>query len=115
VDRDKTRYLQSFLASERKGRILEETLDRMLLFYEQRKPRRFALLGPDTLKWAVESIPQSDLGKMVELEQVQLVRPSRPNTDGFVVQDPAMNLTLFYSRAPSYGAKYMSSLTDRRK
>jgi hypothetical protein len=118
VDPGKARYLQSFLASDSKGRIVEKALDVMLLFYEQRKSRRFELLGPDTLKWAIDSIPQSDLGKMVVLEQVHLVRPLRPNTDiyacNFGVQDPATNLTLFYSRAPSYGIKYMSSLTDTK-
>jgi hypothetical protein len=92
ADLGKAQYLQSFLASERKGRVLEEALDIMLLFYEQRKSRRFALLGPDSLKWAVESIPQSDRGKMVVLEQVHFFRPLNS-----VVKDPATNLTLFAS------------------
>jgi hypothetical protein len=95
VDLGKTRYLRSFLASERKGRILEEALDIMLLFYEQRKSRRFALLGSDSLKWAAESIPQSDRGKMKVLEQVHFFRPLNS-----VVKDAATNLTLFSSQVP---------------
>jgi hypothetical protein len=116
ADPGKTRYLQSFLASDPKGRIVEKALDAILLFYEQQKSRRFEFLGPDSLKWAIESIPQSDLGEMVVLEQVHLIRPLKTDTEccNFEVQDSATNQTIFYSHAPSYGTKYMSSLTDKK-
>jgi hypothetical protein len=112
ADPDKTRYLQSFLASDPKGRIVAKALDVILLFYEQRKSRRVGLLGPDTLKSAIESIPQSDRGKMVVLEEVHLVRPLKPDTEccNFVVQDPVTTQTLFYSRVSGYG----SNLTDSK-
>jgi hypothetical protein len=74
--------------------------------------RRVGLLGPDTLKLAIESIPQSDRGNMVVLEEVHLVRPLIPATEccNFVVQDPATNQILFHSRVSGYG----SNLTDNK-
>jgi hypothetical protein len=103
ADPDKTRYLQSFLASDPKGRIVAKALDVILLFYERRKLRRVGLLEPDTLKLAIESIPQSDRGKIVVLEEVHLIRPLNTECCNFVVQDPATNQTLFYSRVSGYG------------
>jgi hypothetical protein len=58
---DKTRYFQSFLASERRGRgILEAALDKMLLFYKIKMVRTGKLLGPDTLKRAFNSVTISE-------------------------------------------------------
>jgi len=109
---DKTRYFQSFLASEKGGRIMGEALDEMLLFYEDRKTRRKTLIGPNTLKWAVESVPILERGRMVILEEVQLTdsdTPLRPNAVGcccnLVVQEPVTNRTLFYSRVVDAGYK----------
>jgi hypothetical protein len=113
---DNTRYFQSFLASERKGRILEEALDEMLLFYEDKKMRTIALIGPDTLNWAIRSVPVSEQGKVTLLKETETIlnerdAPLRPNAVGcccnFVVQDPATNQTLFYSRIVGFGYKCM--------
>jgi hypothetical protein len=67
------------------------------------------LLGPDTLKVAIESIPQSDWGKMLVLEEVHLIRPLKNDTEccNFVVQT---NQTLFKSRVSGDG----STLTDNK-
>jgi mannosyltransferase OCH1-like enzyme len=116
MEPDKTRYFQSFLASERNGRILEEALDAMLLFYMNKKTRIMALLGPDTLNWAIRSVPVSEQGKIVLLKETEAIQnasdtPVRPNAVGcccnFVVQDPATNRTLFYSRVVGGGNKCM--------
>jgi mannosyltransferase OCH1-like enzyme len=71
IDPKKSRYFQSFVASEQKGRILDEALKQMLLFYENRKPRVKALLGPDTMLWAFESLLPSERGETVILEEVE--------------------------------------------
>jgi mannosyltransferase OCH1-like enzyme len=113
---DETRYFQSFLASERNGRILEEALDAMLLFYMNKKTRIMALIGPDTLNWAIRSVPVSEQGKIVLLKEAEAIHdapdtPLRRNAVGcccnFVVQDPATNQTLFYSRVVGGGNKCM--------
>jgi mannosyltransferase OCH1-like enzyme len=114
-------YFQSFLASERKGRILEEALDAMLLFYMNKTTRIMALIGPDTLNLAIRNVPVSEQGKIVLLKETELKEtgailnepdaPLRPNAVGcccnFVVQDPATNQTLFYSRIVGGGHKCM--------
>jgi hypothetical protein len=109
-------YFQSFLASERKGRILEEALDAMLLFYMNKTSRFNALIGPDTLNWAIRSVPVSERGKIVSLKEIEVIlnepgAPPRPNAVGcccnFVVQDPATTRTHFYSRIVGGGDKCM--------
>jgi mannosyltransferase OCH1-like enzyme len=113
---DKTSYFQSFLASEQNGRILEEALDAMLLFYMNKKTRIMALIGPDTLSSAIRSVPVSEQGNIVLLKEAEAIPnepeiPLRPNAVGcccnFVVQDAATNQTLFYSRVVGGGNKCM--------
>jgi hypothetical protein len=112
TDPRKARYFQSFVASEQKGRILGEALEEMLVFYKTRRPRVKALLGPDTLKWAVETLQPSERGEMVILEEVEV--PSNQSESllrrdalgcccNFLVRQPAMNETLFYSRIVGAG------------
>jgi mannosyltransferase OCH1-like enzyme len=103
---DKTRYFQSFLASERRGGILEVALDEMLLFYETKMIRTGKLLGPDTLKIAFNSVAISERGSTMFLEEVQFPEDEaaglRDNGVGcccnFGVQDPATNTRKFFSR-----------------
>jgi mannosyltransferase OCH1-like enzyme len=73
IDPKKSRYFQSFLASEQNGRVIDEALNEMLLFYENQKLRPKSFLGPDTLFWALESVPPSELGDTVILEEVFFV------------------------------------------
>jgi mannosyltransferase OCH1-like enzyme len=112
----KKRFFQSFLASEPKGRILEEALDEMLLFYVEKKIRHKSLIGPETLTWAVKSVPVSERGETVILQEIELKlneqgAPLRPNGVGsscnFVVHNPATTRTLFYSRIVGGGDKCM--------
>jgi hypothetical protein len=103
---DKTRYYQSFLASEQNGRILEEALDEMLLFYETKAVRTGKLLGCDTLKTAFDSVAISERGRTIILEEVQFAEDEaaklRDNGVGcccnFGVKDPETNITKFFSR-----------------
>ena len=108
VDPLRTRYFQSFLASEKKGRVIEEGLNEMLLFYEDKKLRTKSLIGPDTLKWAFDSIPPSELGETVLLEEIAYsledseISSRRREAVGsccrFKVQERVSNVTMFYSR-----------------
>jgi hypothetical protein len=114
VDPIGIRYFQSFLASEQKGQVIEEALDEMLLFYEIQKSRSNSYIGPDTLMWAFESIPPSELGETVILEEIDFSleedaeMPSR-RREGvgcccrYKVQEPASNVTMFYSRIVGAG------------
>jgi hypothetical protein len=108
---DKTRYFQSFLASERRGRILEEALDQLLLFYETKAVRTGKLLGCDTLKFAFDSVAISERGRTIILDEVQFSEDEaselRDNGVGcccnFGVQDPETNTTKFFSRVVGGG------------
>jgi hypothetical protein len=110
---DTKRYFQSFLVSEKGGRLLEESLDEMLIFYEKRKTRKDILLGPDTLKWAVESVPMGDRGEMVFLLEEDVILEEgtdsllRRGGIGFgceyVVTDPVTKERIFYSRIVGAG------------
>ena len=103
---DKTRYFQSFLASERRGRILEEALDELLLFYETKAVRTGKLRGCDALKVAFDSVALSERGRTIFLDEVQLSEDEaselRDNGVGcccnFGVQDPETRTTKFFSR-----------------
>jgi mannosyltransferase OCH1-like enzyme len=112
----KRRFFQSFLASEPKGRVLEEALDEMLVFYENKTTRKGVFLGPYTLKCAFESVPTFERGETVILQEMELElkesdTPLRPNAVGcccnFAVQGPAANVTFFYSRIVGGGGKCM--------
>jgi hypothetical protein len=116
MDPSGIRYFQSFLASERKGRVIEEALDEMLLFYQNQKLRTKSLIGPDTLNWAIESVSPSELGEMVILEEASFVLEdaelqSRREAVGpscnFKVQEPVSNKTIFYSRVVGGGNSCM--------
>lgn len=106
------RFFQSFIASEKKGRVMEEALDEMLLFYEAQKSRTKMLLGCDTLKTAFESVAPSECGKAVFLEEVRFslpdaTSPVRRNGVGcccdLSVQDQETHEVLFYSRVVGVG------------
>ena len=112
IDPPKVRYFQSFLASEQKGRILEEGLDEMLLFYENRKTRTKSFIGPDTLKWATDAVAPSEQGEIVILEEVTFLLANaetqeRRDSVGccchFKVQAPDTKENIFYSRAVGAG------------
>jgi hypothetical protein len=62
---DDQKFFQSFLASDPKNRILGQALDEMLVYYRKQKTRRPThLLGPETLKWSFDSIPDDERGKV---------------------------------------------------
>jgi len=116
MDPSRVRYFQSFLASERRGRMMDEALNEMLAFYENRKTRLGALLGPDTLKWAVESVPHSERGQMVILEETAfhlnesesaLRREAVGCCCGNLVRLPTTKQTIFYSRIVGGGKSCM--------
>jgi hypothetical protein len=116
VDPSKSRYFQSFLASEKKGRVIDEALNEILLFYENQKLRTKSFMGPDTLKWAFDSIPPSELGETVILEEDTFILAdaelqSRREAVGcccnYKVQEPVSNVTIFYSRIVGGGSKCM--------
>jgi hypothetical protein len=101
-------FFQSFLASEMKGRVIGEALDEMLLYYENQKIRRGGQMGVDTMKWAFNSIPPSELGETAILEEIQY-SPENPEISKrrrdaigccchFKVQEPLSKVTMFYSR-----------------
>jgi hypothetical protein len=114
VDPIGVRYFQSFLASEQKGRVIEEALDEMLLFYEMQKSRSYSYIGPDTLMWAYEAVAPSELGEAVILEEIDFrldedaEMPSR-RREGvgcccrYKVQEPVSTVTMFYSRIVGAG------------
>jgi hypothetical protein len=111
---DGTDFFQSFLASEKEGRLMGEALDQMLIFYEKSKTRKDMLLGPATLKWAYESVPIGERGETVILQEERAILDvktdalSRVEGVGFgcdyVVMDPATNERIFYSRIVGAGA-----------
>ena len=100
------RLFQSFIASEKEGRVLKKALSEMLLFYEKKRPRQGSLLGPDTMRWAFESVPVSERGRCVFLEEAQFplkeaATPERRNAVGlcnFAVRDLHTDRHVFYSR-----------------
>jgi hypothetical protein len=102
-------FFQSFLASEMKGRVIGEALDEMLLFYESQKLRRGGQMGVDTMMWAYDSIPPSELGETAVLEEIQYspennseISVRRREAVGccchFKVHEPVSDVTMFYSR-----------------
>jgi hypothetical protein len=109
-DLGKKAFFQSFLASEMKGRVMGEALEEMLIFYEEKKSRLDILLGPATLKWALDSIPPSELGgETAVLEEIDYslennseISSRRREAVGCCchvkVQEPVSNVTMFYSR-----------------
>jgi hypothetical protein len=109
---DKTRYFQSFLESEKRGRILEGALDEMLLFYESKRVRTGKLLGPETLKLAFNSVAISERETAIFLEEVEISDDNaaglRDNGVGcccnFGVQDPATNTRLSFPRVVGGGS-----------
>jgi hypothetical protein len=104
----KNGFFQSFLASEKEGRIMGETLDELLIFYQDRKSRIDILLGVATLKWAFNSLPQSELGETVLLAEIGYsledseISSRRREAVGccchYKVQERVSNVTIFYSR-----------------
>ena len=107
MDTSKTRYFQSFLITEKQGRLIREALDEMVLFYENKKNRVQALLGPLTLKWAVDSVPRSDRGEIVIMQEEQSDIPLRGDAVGggcdTYVPDPETHEVLFNSRVVGAG------------
>jgi hypothetical protein len=89
---NKTRYYQSFLASEQNGRILEEALDEMLLFYETKAVRTGKLLGCDTLKTAFDSVAISERGRIIILEEVQFAEDEAAKSCEITALDAAATL-----------------------
>jgi hypothetical protein len=115
---DDPKFFQSFLASDPKNRILGQALEEMLVYYRKQTTRRPThLLGPETLKWAFDSIPADERGKVRLLKELDydadsIVLPmSRRNAVGcccnYLVQDPEMGKTLFYSRIVGTPGKCM--------
>jgi hypothetical protein len=113
------------LASEQKGRILEEGLDEMLLFYENRKTRTKSFIGPDTLKWATDAVAPSEQGEIVILEEVTFLladaeTQERRDSVGccchFKVQNPDTKENIFYSRAVGAGGScFLRNSTEGRE
>ena len=117
IEETKTMYFQSFLATTRHSPILARALDEMLLYYENRILRTDSLLGPETLKWAVDSLPQSEQdGEMIVLEEISFnvseSKPLRREAVGtschFKVVTPGTTNILFYSRAVDANYKCVS-------
>jgi hypothetical protein len=106
-------FFQSFLASEKEGRLMGEALDQILIFYENKKVRKGVLLGPKTLKWAYESVPILERGETAILQEESAVLDLKVDAllrvegVGFgcnmVVMDPSTNERLFYSRIVGAG------------
>ena len=117
IEETKIMYFQSFMATTRHSPILKRALHEMLLFYEDRILRTYSLMGPETLKWAVESLSQSELdGDMVVLEEVAFnvseSDPVRREAVGawcnYKVSTPGTNDTLFHSRIVNASFKCVS-------
>jgi mannosyltransferase OCH1-like enzyme len=113
---DTSSFFQSFMASEKEGRVLEEALDEMLLFYENLKIRTESFIGPNTLGWAFESVAPSERGETVILEEGRFSLEdaelqSRREAVGcccqYEVLEPAKNRTIFYSRIVGAGPNCM--------
>jgi hypothetical protein len=119
---EKTRYFQSFLVSEPQGPILKKSLSRMLLFYENRISRQGVLLGPDTMKWAFESVPMSERGETVFLEEHAYPRTQAESFErreavgcccDFGVRDSDTKEQVFYSRIVGAGPACMPGGTPQ--
>jgi hypothetical protein len=113
---ERTRYFQSFLVSEPQSRIMKKALSRMLLFYESHMTRKGVLLGPDTMKTAFESVPISDRGQAVFLDEhayprAQVESLARREAVGcccdFGVRDSNTKEQFFYSRIVGAGPSCM--------
>jgi hypothetical protein len=115
---DDEKFFQSFLASDPKNRILGQALEEMLLYYRRQNTRRPThLLGPETLKWAFDSIPEDERGKVRLLKELDYdadstaLPLSRRNAVGcccnYLVQDPERGQTHFYSRIVGTPGKCM--------
>jgi hypothetical protein len=110
---DPSGFFQSFLASEKGGRIMMEALDELLIFYENKKTRKDILLGPETLKWAFDSVPMRDRGETVLFQEEGAILDDKTDSllrregVGFgcdmVVTDPATKERMFYSRIVGAG------------
>jgi hypothetical protein len=118
------RFFQSFMASEKEGRIMEEALIEMLLFYENLKIRTESFIGPDTLKWAFESVAPSELGETVLLDEARFALEdaevqSRREAVGcccqYEVLETASNVTIFYSRIVGAGPSCMDPSSPEGK
>jgi hypothetical protein len=106
-------YFQSFLASEKGGRLMKEALDEMLIFYETKKSRNDILLGPMTLLWAFESVPLWDRGETVILQETKFIFNNETDSllrrEGvgfgcdYLVHDPVTKERFFYSRIVGAG------------
>jgi mannosyltransferase OCH1-like enzyme len=106
-------FFQSFLASEKEGRLMREALDQLLIFYEMRKSRKGILLGVATLKWAYECVPIRERGETAIMQEEQVVLDVKTDAllrvEGvgfgceYVVRDPSTNERIFYSRIVGAG------------
>jgi hypothetical protein len=114
------RYFQSFLVSEPQSRIMEKSLSRMLHFYENHISREGVLLGPDVMKWAFDSVPISDRGQAVFLEEHEYPRDQIESLErreavgcccNFGVRDSNTKQRFFYSRIVGAGRSCMPSGT----
>jgi hypothetical protein len=110
------RYFQSFLISEPRSLILKKSLSRMLHFYENHLSRQDILLGPDTMKWAFDSVPISDRGQAIFLEEHEYSRDQmkaleRKEAVGcccdWGVRDANTKEQFFYSRIVGAGPSCM--------
>lgn len=119
---DEKHFFQSFIASEREGRVLKKSLSEMLLFYETKRARTHVLLGPDTLKWSYDMVPPSVRGETVILKEAvfsvgAIVSQERRDGVGCCcqngVQDPNSNEQLFYSHMVGGGASCMPGGSPR--
>jgi hypothetical protein len=99
-------FVQSFIASEKEGRIIKKTLSEMLLYYEK-KQSRMQVMGPSTMKWAFDLVPISERGETVFLEETPFRRDlvaslERQEAIGcccdWGVRDPKTKQQFFYSR-----------------
>jgi hypothetical protein len=99
-------FVQSFIASEKEGRVIKKTLSEMLLFYEK-KQNRMQLMGPSTMKWAFDLVPISERGETAFLEETTFRRDQVESLErqeavgcccDLGVRDPKTKQQLFYSR-----------------
>jgi hypothetical protein len=101
-----TQFVQSFIGSEKEGRIIMRTLSEMLLYYEKKQSRK-QLMGPSTMKWAFDLIPISERGETVLLEETTFSRGQVESLErqeavgcccDLGVRDPKTKQHVFYSR-----------------
>jgi hypothetical protein len=116
-------FAQSFIASEKEGRILKKALSEMLLYYEN-KQSRAQLMGPSTLKWAFDLVPISDRGETVILEEMALRRDEVESLErreavgcccDLGVRDPKTKQHVFYSRIVGAGPACMPKGTPEKQ